>query len=464
MASIGSTISDWVTGRDRNKEARAAEREEQERWDEEAERRHDYNMEVYEAEAGNYFANRDYQYETAKRNWEYGKQIQDYQYAQSLASYNKSQDLYERQSQFNALSENAAINDQMAYIQDLALSQAFQRESMQADLENTLKFEDYNVRSKIESENFGVMSEINLAGISKLEQGVKLSGIKSQRRTDSASIQQNVNELTKRNTFEKEAKLVERLQKGGKAALRQAGKSRQKGLQSTAAASFRDLVVLDASLSGSRKKAAIDLLKIQVDSSIAETQVGLNLDRLALGVTTAQERARLNIGTVQEQAEMKIDLAKDEVKYNSKILEANMRSAMAQQVRQIEQIKLQKYQADTQAFANLNLFPEELAYAPEPQMTPERKFIAPLFEYAPKVPKGERVATGFDSVVNVVGEAAGIATSVMSLGTSLGSLFPSIPNMAGNAATAATGMAQNFNTAAQMGTGILNQNYSNFSY
>jgi hypothetical protein len=249
--------------------------------------------------------------------------------------------------------QTLAIKDQQASIQDLALQQAFQREAMHADL----------------------MNEIKRGGIQKLEQGVKLYGIKSNRRISNESIQQQLNQATTRNTFEKEAKFVEGLQKSGRAALGQAGVSRKKTLQSTAAQSFRDLVALDSSLSGSRNKAAVDLLKVGVDASLGETQVGLNLDMIELG----------------------INAAKEEVKYNNRILEANMRSAAGQAGRNIQQIQLQKMQANLQAEANLNLFPEEFDYAPEPQMTPEREFVKPVMREV-YIPKGPRVDTGFAAV------------------------------------------------------------------
>ena len=223
-----------------------------------------------------------------------------------------------------------------------------------------------DLMNEMQTEGLNLLTSVKSAGISKLEQGVKLAGIKSGRRFGNESIQQNLNEITRQNTFEKEAKFVEGLQKSGKAALGQSGVSRAKTLQSTASESFRELTALSSSLSGSRKKAAIDLLKLNVDSSLAETQVGLNLDRLALDIESAKDKY-----------ELAINIAQDEVKYNNKILGANMQSAINQMGRNIQQIELQKMQADMQAEANLNLFPEELDYAPEPQLPPKRRFVEP---------------------------------------------------------------------------------------
>ena len=356
--------TDIFTGRDRNKEARASERDATKAAKKAARSEYSYNKDLHKAEKANYYAEREYAYETALTNWEYGKQIQDYQYAQSLASYEKSQDIYNQQTGFNEQAAGLAMSDQQASLQDLALQQAFQREAMHADL----------------------MNEIKRGGIQKLEQGVKLYGIKSNRRISDESIQQQLNQATTQNTFEKEAKFVEGLQKSGRAALGQAGVSRKKTLQSTAAQSFRDLVALDSSLSGSRNKAAVDLLKVGVDASLGKTQVGLNLDMIELG----------------------INASKEEVEYNNKILEANMQSAAGQAARNLQQIQLQKMQANLQAEANLNLFPEEFDYAPEPQMTPEREFVKPVMREV-YVPKGPRVDTGFAAVAPLALQAASFA-------------------------------------------------------
>ena len=366
------TIARWISGDDPNRRARAAESEQQKALDTQTSLSNQYNRNIYLTEKANYAEESKYAYDTAVTNWEYGKKIQDYQYAQSLAVFDKSEDIYYGQLGYNEQAASLAVNDQKAYIQDLSLSQAFQREAMHADL----------------------MTEIKKGGIQKLEQGAKLYGIKSNRRISSEDIQQQLNQVTTKNTFEKEAKFVESLQKSGKAALGQAGVSRAKSLQSTAAESFRDLTTLSSSLSGSRNKAAVDLLKVYADASLGETQVNLNLDRIELGINAARE----------------------EVKYNNKILSANMESAIGQMGRNIEQIKLQKRQADLQAKANLNLFPEEFDYAPEPQMPPERIFVEPPEFVSPTVPKGPRVSKGIDSVFEVVSEVGEIVATVMGLG------------------------------------------------
>jgi len=396
LGNIFEKVGDWVTGRDRNKEQRAVERDQQRELDAEADRIHEKELEVHEANKENYAAERDHAFDTAVTNWDYSKRIQDFSYSKDLAAYNKSKDIYNQRRDFNQTASTIGTSEEIDSIQDLGLSHAFQREAMHTDL----------------------VSEIKRGGIKKIEQGVKLSGIQSNRRASIGSIQQELNTLTKQNTFAKEAKLIEGLQKSGRAALGQAGVSRKKTLQSTAANTFRNLVELDSALSGARNKAGVDLLKILIDSSLSETQVGLNLETIELG----------------------INQAKEEVKYNNRILDANMDSATRQMERNIQQIALQKVGADLQAEADLNLFPEKFDYAPHPTIRPDRKFVTPLKREAATVPKGPRVSTGLDSVFEVVDDVANVVGQIAGLGK-LGDMFGGKNNVLGNLASGEAGTA-----------------------
>lgn len=365
------TLSRWISGDDPNKRARRAEAKQQRELDAEYEAIHQHNLANHEANKSNYLAERDFAHETAVTNWEYSKKLQDFTYAKDLATYHKSKDIRDQRLDYNQTASTIATSEEVDSIQDIRLSHAFQREAMHTDL----------------------VSEIKRGGIKKFEQSVQLSGIKNNRRANIGSIQQELNTLNKQNTFDKEAKLIEGLQKSGRAALGQAGVSRKKTLQSTAADTFRSLVELDSTLSGARNKAGVDLLKILVDSSLKETQIGLNLEAIELGINEAKE----------------------EVKYNNRILDANMNSATTQMERNIQQINLQKIGADLQAEADMNLFPEKFGYRPEPKITPERTFITPRKQEAPTVPKGPRVSTGWDAAFDIVGEVAEVATMVMGI-------------------------------------------------
>ena len=134
LGNVVSTVSDWVTGRDRNKEARAKERDQQKQLDREAEKIYAHELEQHVATVQNYQAERQYAYETSLTNWEYGKRIQDYSYAKDLGVYQKSKEIYGQQIGFNQDATTLAIADRNAGLQDLALQQAFQREAMHSDL------------------------------------------------------------------------------------------------------------------------------------------------------------------------------------------------------------------------------------------------------------------------------------------------------------------------------------------
>ncbi len=366
------TIARWISGDDPNKRARKAERKQQDELKKQATAIYEQEKKIFNANKKNYLAERDYAYDTAVTNWEYGKTIQDFSYSKDLASYLKSEDIYDTTRASNQVAAKLARSDELTAIQDLELSHAFQREAMLSDLSG----------------------EIKRGGIQKLEQGVKLSGIQNNRRASAGLIQQQLNTLTTQTTFDKEAKLIEGLQKSGRAALGQAGVSRKKTLQSTAADTFRSLVELDSSLSGARNKANIDLLKVMIDSSLNEQQVGLNLETIDLGINRARE----------------------EVKYNNRVLNANMDSAVMQMERNLQRISLEKMNADLQAEANLNIFPERFDYAPKPIITPKREFVKPVKQEAPTVPKGPRVSTGIDSVFEVIGEVGDIVGTVLGFG------------------------------------------------
>jgi len=489
------SIATWVSGADPNKERRHAEQAQQDQYDKQTVAANAFARDTYNAERETYQKQRDYAYETSVTNWEYGKKIQDYQYAKSLASYEKSQNIYNSQLSYNKQASALAVNDQQAVIQDLLLSQAFQREGMHIDLMTQIKSGGFDIKTQIQAGGSDLLTQtksgaldlltqtksgaldlmtqtkaggadlitqMKSAGIGKLEQGAQLYGIKSGRRIGTELVQQNLNQFTAQNTFEKEARFVESLQKSGKAALGQAGVSRKKTLQSTAAESFRSLVALDSSLSGARNKAAVDLLKLQVDASIAETQVGLTLDKIDLGVTSAKDKYEFGIGAAQkryqfgidaaeerygfdigasedkykfgigvakEKYAFNIDVANKEIEFNNRVLEANMQSAIGQMERNIQQINLQKFGADLQAEADLNLFPEKFDYAPEPQMTPERIFVEPVEQVPYQVPKGPRVATGVEAAVNIFGEVGEAAS--MAIG-GIGTFNKVFPNFFGN--------------------------------
>jgi len=114
------------------------ENEEQRKLNEQANANYSYEKEVFKAEKTDYYAQREYEFETALTQYDYNTEIQDYSYAQSLARYEKDLGIYEAQLDYNEAALGLAISDQEAALQDFGLQQAFQREAIYADLQNEL--------------------------------------------------------------------------------------------------------------------------------------------------------------------------------------------------------------------------------------------------------------------------------------------------------------------------------------
>ena len=274
---------------------------------------------------------RQYSHETSLQNWQRGAEIQDYQYLNTLKQYEKNINISSDQLGLNQTSANQAIQSEDAAVEDMFLQQQFQRESALAALKS-------------------VYTEGSL-GIK--EQGSKLFGIQSNQRLGSAAINNQIDQLMKEGSFAKTNAMVEGLMKEGRAAMGQAGKSKAKRQQSASAALNRGLMQLESELTGKRKQAGIELAKLNAETSLAKTGVGLNLERIENSITSAEADA----------------------KYNNEVMTANMKSFISQTERNIKDIELQKQVADLNVRESTMIKPERLSYDPVPQLPPERIFV-----------------------------------------------------------------------------------------
>jgi len=373
------------------------ENKEQRKLNQQAKANYSYEKEVFKAEKNDYYAQRDFEFETALKQYDYNTEIQDYSYGQSLARYEKDLGIYEAQLGYNQDAFGLAIGDQQAALQDFGLQQAFQREAIYADLENELINQGFNRETqevKAETIKTGFENELTNLGIDKLQQQANLFGIQSNRRIETESIQTELKNLSNANSFKKEAEFVKGLQSAGQAALGQAGKSTAKSIASAQAESFRTLTQLKSSLKGSRRSAGVQLLNLNVDSAIRETGVNLNINKIDEATRFARVTSGLQtkqVGIDIARIDQAIKFANEEAEFNNRVLKANMDSQIAQTERNIQQIELQKLAQDLQAEAQMSIFPEPLPTIPEPQLGPERTFIAPLKKEAAQVPKGERI-------------------------------------------------------------------------
>ena len=296
-----------------------------------AKRTNEYNDKLDAVDVANYEAMREYSHETSLQNWQRGAEIQDYQYLGRLKEYEKSIGISRDQLALNVTSAGQAIQSEEAAVADMFLQQQFQRESSLAALKS-------------------VYTEGNL---NRKEQNLKLLGIQSQKNLGTASINNTIDQLMKGGSFARTNALVEGLINEGRAAMGQAGKSKAKRQQSASAALHRGLMELETELTGKRKQAGIELAKLNAETSLATTGVGLNLERIANSIATAEADAE----------------------FNNKVMTANMKSFISQTERNIKEIQLQKQVADLNVRESTMIKPERLSYDPVPQLPPERIFV-----------------------------------------------------------------------------------------
>jgi len=333
--SAAATVIGGIFGANQASEsnARAEENQEaQEKFNKEvAEKTNEYNDKLDEADVANYEMMRDYSHETSLQNWQRSAEIQDYQYLSKLKEYEKNINISRDQLALNVTSANQAIQSEGAAVDDMFLQQQFQRESSLAALK-------------------GVYAEGNL---NRREQGVKMLGIQSRQRLGTASINNSIDQLMKQGSFARTNAMVDGLIKEGRAAMGQAGKSKAKRQQSASAALHRGLMALESELTGKRKAAGIELAKLNAETSLAKTGIGLNLERIENSIATAEADAE----------------------FNNRVMTANMKSFISQTERNIKDIQLQKEVADLNVRESTMIMPERLSYDPRPELPPERIFV-----------------------------------------------------------------------------------------
>lgn len=443
-----------------NEERRKSERDQQVKLNKQANRIFDYEKKVFKAEKKDYFAQREFEFETALKQYDYNTEIQDYSYGQSLARYEKDLGITGAKLGYNEDAFGLSIGDQQAALQDFGLQQAFQRESIYADLQNELINQGLNKQSqevRAEEIKTSFQNQLTDLGLDKLQQQASLFGIQSGQRIGTERIQTELKNLSNSNSFQKEAEFVRGLQASGQAALGQAGKSTAKSIASAQAESFRTLTQLKSSLKGSRRSAGVQLLNLNVDSAVRETGVNLSINKIDEATRFARVRSGLQtkqVGIDIARINQAISFANEEAEFNNRVLKANMASQIAQTERNIQQIELQKLGQDLQAEAQMSIFPEPLPTLPEPQLGPARTFIKPLKTEAAQVPKGARInplnealsagaeiaqfvaGGGVKNIKNLLGPGGGgggITPSAFNPKESFLSAFnPNAPNLTGN--------------------------------
>jgi len=326
-----------------------------------------YNDKLDKVEASNRELIRNHTFKTRIEDWKRGKEVQDFQYAQALKQYQKSQTLGKQQFALNGLSAQQAITSELGSLEDMFLKQQFESETALSEL-NDVYIEQ---------------------GFNKKELGLQLQGIRSQRSLGTAAIQNSINQLMTESSLSKESALIDGLVAQGTASLGQAGKSRAKTEQSTLANLQRSLMALDTEFTGKRKQAAIQLAQLNAETSIAETGVGLNLEKIDSAISSAEAEAE----------------------YNQRVMKANLESFISETERNIYDVGLQKQYADLNTEASMILKPEKLSYDPKPKLPPELTYLARMKVRpgaTPIPPNRDAAAEWGQATVTALGAAANV--------------------------------------------------------
>jgi len=128
VSGIASGIMGSSEASKANAAAEAAYEEQQKLAEENAELQNKYNKEVFEAEKKDYYAQREFQYETAVKDWQFRNTIQDYNYLQSVRQFAKSVENYGDQLGFNRIAAQQAYESEQAALNDFLTGQAFDKE------------------------------------------------------------------------------------------------------------------------------------------------------------------------------------------------------------------------------------------------------------------------------------------------------------------------------------------------
>ena len=329
--AVVNTVGSFFGARSANKKAKAARRKASAQAKKMAKLTNKHNAKLDKRDVLNYRRDRNFTHNTNIKNWRRGKEIQDYKFAQSLRQFEKSRDINREQKQLNRLAFKQGLDTEKQSIQDQFLKQQFDSETALSSLKEVYAEQSLN----------------------KKEQYVQLQGIRSQRNLGTAAIQNNVDQLMTQGSLAKESAMVEGLMAEGESSLGQAGNTRQKRKQSSRADIQRGIISLSSELTGKRQAAGIELAQLNAESSLAETGVGLNLQKINNTIANAEEEAD----------------------YNSRVSSANMDSFLAQSKLNLEDLALKKHYADVNAKASKMLKPRKLPYASKPEMPPERILV-----------------------------------------------------------------------------------------
>jgi hypothetical protein len=129
VASIAGGIFGASSASKQNREAKKAQQRQQAIAEKQAKITNEYNRVAFEAERKDYFAAREFQYQTAVKQWKYDTDIQDYRYLQDVKSYESSVENYGQQTFYNNVAYQTAKESNQASYNELLSGVAFEGQS-----------------------------------------------------------------------------------------------------------------------------------------------------------------------------------------------------------------------------------------------------------------------------------------------------------------------------------------------
>ena len=128
----------------RNREAREAQKAQEKYQLKIAKKTNKYNKKLDKADKANYYAMREYSYDTNIKNWQRGAEIQDYNYLQSLKQFEKSTAIGIEQLGLNAQAAAQGIQAEQDAISEAFIQQQFQHRQLKDALKQTYAEQNIN--------------------------------------------------------------------------------------------------------------------------------------------------------------------------------------------------------------------------------------------------------------------------------------------------------------------------------
>lgn len=362
VAGVASGIFGASQANSQNRKAQDNYEEQKKLQKEIADKTNEYNKKAFDVEKENYWNQYNYQWDSAVQSWKRGIEIQDYKYLQDLRLYAKSLQIRDDQLDFNDLAAKRALAAEDAALTGVFRQQMFDRESQIASLQKTLLEGNLNRKA----------TQIELNAATTKDMLGKLT------------ITEATRQFTEEAGFKREAAFIENVKAQGQAAMGQAGKSRAKAQQATMGEFYRSMSQIEASLTGRKRQAALQLMDLDAQTRTTKAQLGLQSQRIDAAM---------------------LDSIRD-TQFNMRVLDADIASAVEQSIRNRGDIAMSKYGADLNTIANTMIRPERLSYDPVPIKPPERVFIEPM-EAIPGAVAQPMQQSVFAPMVAGIGSAAG---------------------------------------------------------